>query len=235
MNDFLGAFKKYAVFSGRSGRKEYWLFFLFNLIINVVSVVIQLYLSKPSPIVALVTGLVFMAYSLAALIPGLALTVRRLHDTNHSAWWLLINLIPLVGGIIFLVFMIKDGEPTQNQYGQPPKSFEMYQVASGKLPFVLGMVAAFLVIGISMLILFRHQLADFFKESITNNLDNAAERAFGFKIDETDPVVCEKLTKADAKDMCYYMVSVNTNDISVCEKIAGSWQKDNCLRTFGAN
>ena len=60
-------------------------------------------------------------YALAVLIPGLAVSVRRLHDTERSGWWLLIALVSLVGAIVLLVFMVQDSTPGQNQYGANPK------------------------------------------------------------------------------------------------------------------
>jgi uncharacterized membrane protein YhaH (DUF805 family) len=60
-------------------------------------------------------------YGLAVLIPGLAVAVRRLHDTGRSGWWLLIGLVPLIGAIVLIVFMATDGEPGDNAYGPNPK------------------------------------------------------------------------------------------------------------------
>jgi uncharacterized membrane protein YhaH (DUF805 family) len=113
MNWYLAVLKKYAVFSGRARRKEYWLFVLFNLIITFVLGFVEGLAGGP--------GVVGMLYSLAVFIPGIAVSVRRLHDTGRSGWWLLIGLIPLIGAIVLLVFVIQDGKPGQNQYGANPK------------------------------------------------------------------------------------------------------------------
>ena len=67
-------------------------------------------------------GLLSGIYSLAVLIPSIAVAVRRLHDTGRSAWWLLIVLLPLVGAIVLLVFMVLDSEPGSNDYGANPKA-----------------------------------------------------------------------------------------------------------------
>ena len=67
-------------------------------------------------------GLLGGLYSLAVLLPGLGVSVRRLHDTGRSGWWILINLIPLIGSIVFLVFTVSDGDPGPNQYGPSPKA-----------------------------------------------------------------------------------------------------------------
>ena len=68
-------------------------------------------------------GIVYLVYlyDLAVLIPAFAVGARRLHDTNRSGWWLLIGLVPLVGAIVLLVFMIMDGQPGDNKYGPNPK------------------------------------------------------------------------------------------------------------------
>ncbi len=107
----LVVFERYAMFEGRAGRAEYWWFFLANLII---SVVLQAIAGASNALVILP-----IAYSLAVLIPGLAVAVRRLHDTNKSGWWILISLVPLVGVIVLIVFLATDGDQGANQYGNP--------------------------------------------------------------------------------------------------------------------
>jgi uncharacterized membrane protein YhaH (DUF805 family) len=96
MNWYLEVLKKYAVFNGRARRKEYWMFFLFNTIIIVVVGFVEGLVGSPDVIVLL--------YSLATLIPGIAVSVRRLHDIGRSGWWLLIAFVPLIGAIVLLVF-----------------------------------------------------------------------------------------------------------------------------------
>ena len=120
MNWYLEVLKKYAVFSGRARRKEYWMFFLFNLIITLVLALIDSLTGTFSSQAGL--GLLSGLYSLAVLIPSIAVTVRRLHDTGRSGWWILIGLIPVIGGIILLIFMVLDSEPGENQYGPNPKA-----------------------------------------------------------------------------------------------------------------
>lgn len=107
----LVVFERYAVFEGRAGRAEYWWFFLANFLIGLV---IQVLAGVSDALVIL-----SVIYSLALLIPGLAVAVRRLHDTNKSGWWLLIALVPLVGIIVLIVFLATDGDPGANQYGNP--------------------------------------------------------------------------------------------------------------------
>ncbi len=65
---------------------------------------------------------IYVLYVLAVLIPNFAVSVRRLHDTNRSGWWLLIGLVPLIGAIVFFVFMVQDSQPDENQYGPNPKA-----------------------------------------------------------------------------------------------------------------
>ena len=113
MNWYLEVLKKYAVFNGRARRKEYWMFFFFNILIGTVLGIID----GVAGLVGLLGGL----YALALLIPGIAVSVRRLHDTGRSGWWLLIGLVPLVGAVVLLIFFVQDSHSDQNQYGPNPK------------------------------------------------------------------------------------------------------------------
>ena len=118
MDEYVAVLKKYAVFSGRARRREYWMFILINVIVAVVLGLIEAFAGisgNRQP------GLLSSLYSLAVLLPSLGVAVRRLHDTGRSGWWLLINLIPLVGTIVLLVFFLQDSEPGENQYGPNPK------------------------------------------------------------------------------------------------------------------
>ncbi|MCX4514721.1 DUF805 domain-containing protein [Streptomyces sp. NBC_01619] len=113
MNYYLDVLKKYAVFSGRARRKEYWMFILFNVIALAVTFALDLALGT-SPVI-------YSIYAVAVLLPNLGVTVRRLHDTDRSGWWILIAFIPLVGSIILLVFLASEGKSAENQYGTNPK------------------------------------------------------------------------------------------------------------------
>lgn len=115
MNWYIAVLKKYAVFTGRARRKEFWMFVLINLIISVVLSFAEIALGGP--------GIMSIIYSLAVLLPGIGVSIRRLHDTNRSGWWLLIGLIPLVGLIIMIIFMVQDSQAGENQYGPNPKGF----------------------------------------------------------------------------------------------------------------
>jgi uncharacterized membrane protein YhaH (DUF805 family) len=113
MDWYLTVLKKYAVFNGRSQRAEYWYFVLFNMIVTFVLGFIERQVGVP--------GILSMLYGLGVLVPGLAVSIRRLHDTGKTGWWILIGLIPLVGFIVLLVFMVQDSQPNENQYGPSPK------------------------------------------------------------------------------------------------------------------
>ncbi len=119
MNWYLEVLKKYAVFSGRARRQEYWYFALFNMIISIIIAVIDAVAGTYNPETGM--GMLGIIYAIALLIPTLAVTFRRLHDTGHSAWWLLIGIIPLIGAIVILVFMIQDSHEEENEYGISPK------------------------------------------------------------------------------------------------------------------
>ena len=114
MNWYLEVLKKYAVFEGRARRTEYWMFFLFNLIISFVIGFVEGMFGSP--------GILYLIYALAVLIPGIAVSVRRLHDIGKSGWWILIGLVPLVGPIILLVFAVMDSQPGDNEFGPNPKA-----------------------------------------------------------------------------------------------------------------
>lgn len=100
--------RKYALFTGRATRSEFWYFVLVNLIISIIVGVFGKFLQS--------------LYSLIVLVPSLAVAVRRLHDIGKSGWWLLLVLIPIIGWIILIVFYATDTEARDNQYGPNPKA-----------------------------------------------------------------------------------------------------------------
>jgi uncharacterized membrane protein YhaH (DUF805 family) len=116
MEWYLTVLRKYAQFSGRSRRSEYWYFVLFNILISIGLAIVD-------NVVGL-GGVLGAVYALAVLVPGLAVSIRRLHDVSKSGWWLLIALIPLLGAIALLVFMATDSTPGENEYGTNPKEGE---------------------------------------------------------------------------------------------------------------
>lgn len=120
MNWYLEVLKKYAVFKGRAQRAEFWYFALFNIIISIVLGMIDTASGSVNPQTG--TGLLGGIYMLAVFIPGIAVSVRRLHDTDRSGWWMLIAFVPMIGFLVLLVFMVFDSQPEQNQYGSSPKA-----------------------------------------------------------------------------------------------------------------
>jgi uncharacterized membrane protein YhaH (DUF805 family) len=105
MNYYTDVLKKYTVFTGRARRKEYWMFVLFNFIIAIVLSVLSRALHFN----------IVLIYDLAVLLPSIAVGIRRMHDTNHSGWWL---LLPIVN----LIFAIMEGDKGENRFGPDPKA-----------------------------------------------------------------------------------------------------------------
>jgi uncharacterized membrane protein YhaH (DUF805 family) len=120
MKWFLVVLKKYADFTGRAQRAEYWYFALFYILFFIVLALIDGRVGAFNH--AMGVGFLSGVFALAMLIPSLAVTVRRLHDTSRSGWWILISLIPLIGGIVLLVFACQDSAPGDNAYGPNPKA-----------------------------------------------------------------------------------------------------------------
>ncbi|MDH5182393.1 MAG: DUF805 domain-containing protein [Gammaproteobacteria bacterium] len=118
MNYYIAVLKKYAVFAGRASRSEYWFFTLFNLIIAIVLG----FVDGAAGLISAESGMGVLGsiYMLAVLLPGIAVTVRRLHDTGRSGWWLLLILIPLLGALALLVFFIFASQEEENKYGANP-------------------------------------------------------------------------------------------------------------------
>ena len=111
-------FSKYATFSGRARRSEYWYFALFYALVDLVIVgVLGAVLGTDSKIYTIINGI----FGLAMLLPNLSVTARRLHDIGKSGWWMLIELVPIVGVILMIVWCAKDSEPGDNEYGPNPK------------------------------------------------------------------------------------------------------------------
>lgn len=111
MHWYVLALKKYAEFSGRAHRTEYWMFFLINLLIAIGINVVE------GTMGSMILGTL---YALALLIPGLAAAARRLHDTGRSGWWQLILLIPVIGFIVLVVLLAQPTQSGANDYGPEP-------------------------------------------------------------------------------------------------------------------
>ncbi|MCD2453615.1 DUF805 domain-containing protein [Methylicorpusculum oleiharenae] len=119
MSYYFAAFKKYSVFKGRATRSEYWYFTLFNILaVGLFGLIDQLmgtfnFDAGYGPLSAI--------YTLAMILPGLGVSIRRLHDTGRSAWWFLITAIPVLGLLVFFYFAFLDSDPDSNDYGLSPK------------------------------------------------------------------------------------------------------------------
>ncbi|MEU2451614.1 MULTISPECIES: DUF805 domain-containing protein [unclassified Streptomyces] len=113
MNHYTDVLKKYAVFSGRARRQEYWMFFLFNIAAAIILMILDGVLGT--------YPLLYGIYVLAVFLPNLGVTIRRLHDTGKSGWWIFIGAVPLVGLIWIIVLLATAGQPQPNQYGPDPK------------------------------------------------------------------------------------------------------------------
>ncbi|MHA7109695.1 DUF805 domain-containing protein [Sunxiuqinia elliptica] len=112
MNWYLKVLQQYAILSGRAGRKEFWMFALFNLVISIAASVIDSVMGT--------WGIIGGIYVLLVLIPALAVSARRLHDIGKSGWMLLVGFIPIIGAIWLIVLWASEGQPDSNQYGEKP-------------------------------------------------------------------------------------------------------------------
>jgi len=99
-------FNKYVNFDGRASRSEYWWFALFIVLGGIIFSVVDS------------SGMLYMVFSLAVLLPSLAVGARRLHDIGKSGWWQLLGLIPIVGVIVLIIFFVQKPQVGDNQYGQ---------------------------------------------------------------------------------------------------------------------
>ncbi|MBW8890111.1 MAG: DUF805 domain-containing protein [Fibrobacteres bacterium] len=119
MSWYIAVLKKYAVFSGRARRKEYWMFCLFSILFIIVAMLLDRVLGTSFK--GMGYGWIYSIYALGVLIPSLAVSVRRLHDTGKSGWFIFINLIPLIGAIWVLIVLCSEGNAAGNKYGMNPK------------------------------------------------------------------------------------------------------------------
>lgn len=123
-------FRQYATFSGRARRSEFWYWMLFNLLLGIVLGILSSATGgmQIDPATGMPdygpTGILSNIISLALLIPTIAVTVRRLHDTDRSGFWWFIGLIPIVGAIVLIVFAAQAGTPGPNRFGPDPKAVE---------------------------------------------------------------------------------------------------------------
>ncbi|MBI1407067.1 MAG: DUF805 domain-containing protein [Caulobacter sp.] len=121
MDLMFAPFRKYVDFQGRARRSEYWLWVLFLVAVEVVLMVLAAMMNGGDPERFGPANILLLLFWLGTFLPTLAVAVRRLHDTDRSGWWLLIGLIPLIGGIVLLIFYVLDGTPGPNKFGPDPK------------------------------------------------------------------------------------------------------------------
>ncbi len=122
------ALKNYAVFEGRAIRSEFWGFMLIHIIIPIFIFFATISLEDLGVVddnVAATLGLSILVYLLGTILPFWAVWIRRLHDTNHSGWWVFIVLIPIIGHFILFIFIIIDGTTGPNRFGEDPKGRKM--------------------------------------------------------------------------------------------------------------
>ena len=112
--------RKYAAFSGRARRSEFWWFYL--------AVLLLAFVAGGTDAAVVLSGILVLVISLALALPLLAVSARRLHDTGRSAWWLLLSFVPFVG-IALLVFWCMDSTPEANSHGSSPKDSGLPVVA----------------------------------------------------------------------------------------------------------
>lgn len=122
MDWMLMPFRRFADFSGRSRRKEYWMFTLLNLIVGFVLGLIGGILGGSSEGGSMMGSAIIGLYMLIVIVPSIAVTVRRFHDQDKSGWFVLLAFIPFVGSLIVLVFMCLEGTRGSNRFGDDPKA-----------------------------------------------------------------------------------------------------------------
>ena len=118
MDQYLAVLSKYAVFSGRAGRREYWMFFLFNLIFSIAARFVDM--TSGSEVILLGMKPITLVYGLAVALPSLTVAVRRLHDIGYAGWWMLLLIVPFIGPVALVVMFCLAGEPGDNKYGPAP-------------------------------------------------------------------------------------------------------------------
>jgi uncharacterized membrane protein YhaH (DUF805 family) len=119
MKNYFDVFRKYAVFAGRARRSEFWMFSLIN---SIIFSVLWFFALTQNGIVGGFFFVLYLAFFFGTFIPGIAVLIRRLHDTDHSGWWFLIWAIPLIGSIIVIVWLASDSTPSTNKFGPNPKT-----------------------------------------------------------------------------------------------------------------
>lgn len=123
MEWYLKVLKQYGDFKGRARRKEYWMFFLYNMLFSMAALMLDNAFGLNYEGVEY--GPIYIGYGFGMIIPQIAVGVRRLHDLGKSGWWFLIILIPFIGGIWLLILLATKGQTGENQYGLNPKENQL--------------------------------------------------------------------------------------------------------------
>lgn len=122
MEWYIKVINSYSDFNGRARRKEYWMFTLWNIIFALLASLLDYSFGIVYPLVGY--GPLYIAYALFVLVPGIAVAIRRLHDTGKSGWMYLVAFIPIAGWIWLLILFVTEGNEGNNAYGEDPKQFE---------------------------------------------------------------------------------------------------------------
>ncbi|MGD9643701.1 MAG: DUF805 domain-containing protein [Elusimicrobiales bacterium] len=132
MDQYLAVLSKYAVFSGRAGRREYWMFFLFNLIFSIAARFVDM--TSGSEVILLGMKPITMVYGLAVALPSIAVAVRRLQDIGYAGWWMLLLIVPFIGPMALVVMFCLPGNPGENKYGPAPAAETTTEPKSEETP-----------------------------------------------------------------------------------------------------
>ncbi|MEL6559827.1 MAG: DUF805 domain-containing protein [Bacteroidota bacterium] len=108
--------ENYASFEGRTGRSEFWKFYVVTVLLFVITILLDLLIIALSND-AMYAGFISLIFALFMFLPVLAATVRRLHDTGKSGWYMFLNLIPLFGGVAIMIMLLIPGQKDSNKYG----------------------------------------------------------------------------------------------------------------------
>jgi uncharacterized membrane protein YhaH (DUF805 family) len=110
-------FQNYVVFNGRATRSAFWYFYLFTALVGVAISVVERAIGSSDVLSGF--GIISLIWSLAIILPTLGLMIRRLHDANHTGWWILIAFLPFIGAIVLIIFWATAGTQGDNKYGPP--------------------------------------------------------------------------------------------------------------------
>lgn len=163
MKWFIKVLRQYADFSGRARRKEYWMFVLFNVIFSYAWMFLAGFIvANAGRDIEDALLSIYLSYYVIMALPGLAVSVRRLHDIGKSGWMVLIGLIPVIGGLWLLVLMLKDGEVSENEYGPNPKTAaegfnEKRRLGSAGVAYTVAASVALLGFLVSTIFWYRFQ------------------------------------------------------------------------------